>query len=303
MAEALGLDDVRAALLNNIGVSRVALGDEGGLADLEQSLAIGFEHNLAPHLHRTHHNLMEAYRTLGRLEESADVLAAERRSDERFGLQRDLRWVIGEEASVEYWRGDWEAALARVDEFMIEVDAGSPHYMETWCRWVRAVIRLARGDTTGAEDDSVRILHLAREQKDLQVLAPALAQHSFMALALGRPVEASELVDELLALPLHYSSFTDLAWALVDLGRGTEFAERTEGAAPSPWLSAGLAIAGGRLEAAADVFAAMGNVSDSAYARLRSGREDQVRQALEFYRSVGAIRYIEEGEALLAATA
>jgi tetratricopeptide (TPR) repeat protein len=304
MAEALGLDDVRAALLNNIGVSRVALGDEGGLADLEQSLAIGFEHNLAPHLHRTHHNLMEAYRTLGRLEESADVLAAERRSDERFGLQRDLRWVIGEEASVEYWRGDWEAALARVDEFMIDVDAGSPHYMETWCRWVRAVIRLARGDTTGAEDDSVRTLDLAREQKDLQVLAPALAQHSFMVLALGRPAEASDHVDELLALPrLHYLSFTDLAWVLVGLGRGTEFVKRTEEAEPSPWLSAGLAIADGRLEAAADVLAAMGNMSDSAYARLRSGRDDQVRQAIEFYRSVGATRYIEEGEALLAATA
>ena len=30
---------------------------------------------------------------------------------------------------------------------------------------------------------------------------------------------------------------------------------------------------------------------------------DQVRRALDFYRSVGATRYIREGEALLAATA
>ena len=39
------------------------------------------------------------------------------------------------------------------------------------------------------------------------------------------------------------------------------------------------------------------------YARLRTGSEANVRQALDFYRSVGATRYIREGEALLAATA
>ena len=49
--------------------------------------------------------------------------------------------------------------------------------------------------------------------------------------------------------------------------------------------------------------AEMGDVADEAYARLRSGNDDQVQRALAFYRSVGATRYIEEGEALLAATA
>ena len=62
-------------------------------------------------------------------------------------------------------------------------------------------------------------------------------------------------------------------------------------------------IAAGRFEAAADVLAEMGDVADEAYARLRSGSDDQVQRALAFYRSVGATRYIEEGEALLAATA
>ena len=37
MAEQLGLDDVRAALLNILGTARAGVGDESGLADLEQS--------------------------------------------------------------------------------------------------------------------------------------------------------------------------------------------------------------------------------------------------------------------------
>ena len=303
MAKQLSLDDVRAVLLNILGTSRIAVGDESGLADLEQSLAIGLELSLAGHLHRTYHNLMESYRQMGRLEKSAEVLAAERRSDERFGHQQQLRWVLGEEAVDRYWRGDWETALACVDEFMAEVEAGSPHYQEPACRWVRGRIALARGDLSRADEDSARNVEIAREQKDLQILAPALAQRAVTLIALGRSAEVSGLVDELLALPLHYSAFIDLAWALTDLGRGGEFERRAADTHSTPWLSAALGIAAGELEVAADVFAEMGDVADEAYARLRSRNDDQIRRSLAFYRFVGATRYIEEGEALLAATA
>jgi hypothetical protein len=47
----------------------------------------------------------------------------------------------------------------------------------------------------------------------------------------------------------------------------------------------------------------MGAVPEAAYVRLKSGVESEVRRALEFYRSVGATRYLNEGEALLARTA
>ncbi len=303
LAEQLGLDDVRAVLLIVLGTARVAVGDESGLADLEQSLAIGLEFSLASLVHRAYNNLMESYRKMGRLEESAEALAAERRSDERFGLLQQLRWVLGEEAVDRYWRGDWEASLACVEEFMAETEAGSPHYQEPLCRWVRAYIALARGDVSRADEDSARNIDLAREQKDLQVLAPALAQRAFVLVALGRSTEASDLVDELLALPLFYSSFIDLAWAVTGLGRGGEFEQRAADTHSTPWRTVALEIAAGRFEAAADVLAEMGDVADEAYARLRSGSDDQVQRALAFYRSVGATRYIEEGEALLAATA
>jgi tetratricopeptide (TPR) repeat protein len=303
MAEQLSLDDVRAVLLNVVGTSRVQIGDESGLADLERSLAIGLELNHASHLHRTYHNLMESYRVIGRLEKSAEVLAAERRSDERFGLQEQLRWVLGEEAVNRYLRGDWETALACVEEFMAQVEAGSPHYQEPGLRWVRTSIALARADLAVADEDSARSVEIAREQKDLQVLAPVLAQRAVALIALGRSAEASDVVDELLALPLHYASLIDLAWALTDLGRGGDFEQRAADAHSTPWGAVAIAIAAGRFEAAADVLAEMGDVADEAYARLRSGHHDQVQRALAFHRSVGATRYIQEGEALLAATA
>ena len=46
---------------------------------------------------------------------------------------------------------------------------------------------------------------------------------------------------------------------------------------------------------AAELYAEIGSVPYEADARLRSGRADQVRRALDFYRSVGATRYIARG--------
>jgi hypothetical protein len=40
-----------------------------------------------------------------------------------------------------------------------------------------------------------------------------------------------------------------------------------------------------------------------AFFRLQSGTEEDVRAALEFYREVGAMRYIREAEELLAVNA
>jgi hypothetical protein len=69
------------------------------------------------------------------------------------------------------------------------------------------------------------------------------------------------------------------------------------------WLDAADAISEGDLIGAADVLGEIGARPIEAFCRLQSGFEPQVRQALEFYRSVGATRYIREGEALLAASA
>ena len=71
----------------------------------------------------------------------------------------------------------------------------------------------------------------------------------------------------------------------------------------TPWLFAARAIAAGDFVRAAEIFAEIGDVSLEAFYRLQTGVEQEVRQALAFYRGVAATRYLREGETLLAASA
>ena len=85
-----------------------------------------------------------------------------------------------------------------------------------------------------------------------------------------------------------------------------------ESASSFPWVEAARAIVTGDLARGLEVVAGMRVPSVEAYARLRTaealGREGSqaealVGQALSFYRSVGATRYLRQGEALLRASA
>jgi hypothetical protein len=105
-----------------------------------------------------------------------------------------------------------------------------------------------------------------------------------------------------------------VAWGGWSVGRGEEFIEVVRGEPETPWIRAARAIAAGDLRRAAEIFAEMKIVTFEAFYRLRAaealvaeGRraeaDEQLRPALAFYSSVGATRFIQEGEALLAATA
>ena len=78
------------------------------------------------------------------------------------------------------------------------------------------------------------------------------------------------------------------------------------------WLEAALALAEGDPREGARIFAQIGSLPDEAHARLRAaealaaaGRrqeaDEELSLALDFYRAVGATRYVREGEVLLAA--
>ncbi len=82
----------------------------------------------------------------------------------------------------------------------------------------------------------------------------------------------------------------------------------------TPWTEAVRAYGERDFVAAAEILQRVGTRPDEAEARLRAaeqfmaeGRRDQadeqLRQALEFYRSVSATRYVSECEALLPASA
>jgi tetratricopeptide (TPR) repeat protein len=201
------------------------------------------------------------------------------------------------------------------------VEAGHPHYMEGAIRFVRALIWLARGDKEGAVAESERLLATARAAQDAQVFFPSLAVHGHVLFAAGRRADALALVDELLerlqtttSALLSYWTL-HLAVVLTSVGRGAELESVAANAKISTrWLEIALAYTAGDFVAAADALSGMGAVSDEAFFRLRAaealieaGRraegDVQLQQALTFYRSVGATRYVREAEGLLAATA
>lgn len=316
MAEELDLDELRAHALNNIGVARKTIGDWGGVADLERSLAIALEIN-SPESVRAYLNLGSHSAILGDLRRAFDLYAQGRAAAERLGDAQGRRWFSVERVFEDYWSGRWEEASRLADELLVEVEAGS----ELGCRFVRGWIRLARDNLAEALEDAGKALDFAREVKHPQALLPALALQARGLLAAGQTQQVAELAGELLETwaesGVALASFwtADLAGVMTALGHGAELldtAARIE--TPTRWLEAAKAFAGEDFQRAAETYAEIGTLPDEAFARLRAGEsliaagrreeaDSELARALAFYRHVGADAYVREGEALLAASA
>jgi class 3 adenylate cyclase/tetratricopeptide (TPR) repeat protein len=318
MAEELGLEELKAHALNNIGISRTQLGDAGGFEDLERSAEIADSLNSVESA-RAWGNLASALSDLGDLERAFKALAEGRAQAERFGLDDWLLWLRGESAYPSYYAGAWDESLRILDE-LLEVFAEHPFWMEAPCRILQGKIRLARGDEAGARADAERALELSGTAKDPQVLWPAQA-FAALAFASAEPDRANghltELLSEWAAYEWQLASesmwMTDAAVAVTVLGRQEEYLAAVQDGNPgrSAWRRAAVALFSGNPTGAADIYAEIGSGPDEAYARLRAaelflgeGRraeaDHQLERALAFWRAAGATVYVREGEALLA---
>jgi class 3 adenylate cyclase/tetratricopeptide (TPR) repeat protein len=318
MAEELGLDELKAHALNNIGISRTQNGDDGGFEDLERSAQVADSINSVESA-RSYGNLASALSDLGDLQRAWKALEEARRRAERFGLNDWLLWLNGESAYPHYYAGEWDESLRILNELMA-VFADHPFWMETPCRVLRGKMRLARGDVNGARDDAERALELSEAAKDPQVLWPTQA-FAARAFASSDPVRAGALLTELLAewAAYRYQRASESMWvpdaavALSELDRESEYLAAAEEAdiTPSAWRRAAVAFASGDPIGAARIYAEIGAGPEEAYARLRAAelllRENrraeadvELEQALAFWRAVDATAYVREGEGLLA---
>ena len=317
MAEALGLHGIRSHALNNIGVAKANAGDLSGLDDLRTSLDIAVEHNL-PEARRALNNLASMVYAHGDIRGAEAFSRESHEVSERFGMLAAAYWDRAELTMYAYHAGRWDDAMTELDYLIAQSEEGARHYMEALCRDVRSRMSLARGDVAGAVDDATAMLELAVGIKDPQVLHTARAAAANVFLDAGRTEDAASEVDALLA-EVGVEDVRDvtfwaphLAAAMDALGRGQEFLERAPGlGTATPWLEAASCWVRGEFERAADLFGEIGSLPDEALARLRAaeklvaaGRrpeaDEQLARALAFWRSVGATRYIREGEALLA---
>jgi class 3 adenylate cyclase/tetratricopeptide (TPR) repeat protein len=322
LASKLDLDDLRLSALNNVGSARGLLGDRGGIADVEESIRLASELNSASEIVRGHNNLAVMHLVHGEVVQAQASWQEARRLAEQFGHHGFMRFLDAGAAMVNrYLLGEWDDALARAEAFLVKIERGSADYHAAISHVIRGLIRLARADG-GAEADAERAVEYARPVRDAQIVQPAFARAALVFFSAGNERRAGETLDEALAhlreLPRLGFSAIDLhrfAWVARGLGRETDVLTVIDGEAfQSPWLVAARAVASGDFRQAADVLGGIGVVTEEAFYRLRAadqlvadGRQaeadQQLRPALAFYRSVGATRYVREGEALLAASA
>jgi tetratricopeptide (TPR) repeat protein len=296
------------------------LGDTAGFSDLEQSIEISDELG-SPESLRGYNNLFSNHVSIGNLRRAAAAVRAGVPVAERFGnTGTSARWLRFERVHVAYWEGQWEQALALIEETLSEVGFG--HGLSRFALEMRGRIRLARDDVAGALGDAEKSLEQGRRAKDPQTLFPALSFAALASLEATRTTDADRLAQELLALrpedhviPHHISPLFDLAQVLASLGRSNDLLVATRRARTRTLhVDAADAIARGDFLAAADIFNRMGSLPNEAWARQHaaarpidskegSDAHEQLNAALMFWRLVAATRYIRESEGLFADTA
>jgi DNA-binding SARP family transcriptional activator len=323
LTAAFGMDELRVRALDVVGGCRVFSGDAEGLEDSKQAVALAREHNAFSRLIIAELNLHCLHYFLGQLAAAHEVLRTAQGDVETFGAVDQRRWFTIAKAHEDMLDGRWDEADRTVSGLIADIDTGAaPHYLDPAGLALRAMITLPRGALAAASADSEMALERARTTRDPQILAQALVVRAMVQLAQGRREDASSLAQELLArgsvlvialLEMHLAATPiELAWLLRDLG--TEAAlHRVLASTPSnPWLEATSAIANGELADALQLVARIGAPSIEAYTQLRAGQdlteagqyaqaEPLLRNALAFYRSVDATRYIDHAEAALAA--
>jgi tetratricopeptide (TPR) repeat protein len=314
VAEELGDTELLGDAYNTRGVVRSATGEEGWVEDFERSLALA---NSSWRAQRAYLNLGSTlFNNAGELGRAAELTRESLQVAERRGAPISQRWCRGNLAELDFHLGRWDESLQLLERV---IEDPEPHYLKSICRLFRAHIRFARGDRVRAAADSHAAVAGARAIRDPQALIPSLSAHAFLFALLGDLPETKRALAELaqarraLESPHTGEWVMDYAFALLELGREAELlAEGDDLGLPTPWRGAALSVARGELVEAADALGALKAATREAHTRLRAaarlgaeGRrieaEEQLRRALMFYRSVGAVTFISEGEALLAA--
>src|SRR5439155_7252073 len=166
LAEKLRHDEMRAHLLNTIGVARTALGERAGLADLEASREIARGIG-GPEYVRACGNLASVLTVDGQLQRSAELHREALQIARELGYEEPMRWLSTEIAFDHVLVGEWEAARRIVDELIAGYEE-SPFWIQPQTRICRAGMLLAEGAVDDAVVDAERAVELVRGSSVVQ---------------------------------------------------------------------------------------------------------------------------------------
>ena len=311
MAEGLGLGPLAARILCTIGTSRSSLGEPSGIEDLQRSMQLASEMQSLHVRWTASVNLATIFFEWGELDripplyEDAIIRTA--------GSESDRRWTLSERAVLAYHMGDWMETERLIEAF--EAGAVTPHYMDFAVLDLRARLSLARGAPEEALEASAREVELTRKIADPQALLVSLGTRAKCLREAGRIDEARPLAEEVLewwraseALS-GITAAMDVAWTLAELGQGADMLTLLDAREWRPrWFDAAERILRGDLDGAAEVCRRIGSLPEKAEIHLRAAeqlppddprRSEHARQALDFYRRVGASALIRRCEAVV----
>jgi len=317
LAEQLRNDEMRAHLLNTIGVARTALGENAGIADLEASREIA-RGIAGPEYVRACGNLASVLNVQGQLQRSAELHREALEVARELGYEEPTRWLSTEIAFDHVLAGEWESARRIVDELIAGYEE-SPFWIQPQTRICRARMLLAEGLVDDAVVEAERAVELVRGSPVFQSLCGPLAFGARLHAELGQTEDAAELVDELLKTWAETRAGYVEQWVLdawfAAWSTGQEArlqSEIEESSISVPWLEIATLLIQRDFDAAIGRLDLMGGFSVAAEARLWAGQwlvqqgrqaeaNVQLEGALGFWRSVGARRYLRQSESLLAA--
>jgi hypothetical protein len=187
-------------------------------------------------------------------------------------------------------------------------------------RLMRAWVQVLRGESAQPLEDTALALETARRVGAPTGLYPALAVSAFVHSELGNRDPARELLTEMAEewaeKEISYGAPADMVLTWFEyLGTDSwRVTYDTPDAYPTAWLRGARALADEDFGDAVEIYEQAGASMDVAAAQfhaasklveagLRAEADLYLHAALAFYRAVGATRRVQQGEALLAATA
>ncbi|HYA08277.1 MAG TPA: hypothetical protein VEG24_01725, partial [Gaiellaceae bacterium] len=190
--------------------------------------------------------------------------------------------------------------------------------LDSTVHMAKATVFEAHEQIPAALEECAESERSARSAADPQVLLPTLVACAYVELADGSRKRAGELVSEVLRVSAETGGLAPqlslpLALLLTALGRANELDDYLADApGPSRWLDAARAFTAGDYDRAIEICDDIGEPWVTACVRLNSaktllaaGRPNEARVLLgpvfEYYRSVGAVRWLHEAEQLAGA--
>jgi len=316
LAEALERDDLRAKNLVTLGTARFFLPGadlQAALGDVRAGIDLAGACGDFSQLSRGYTNLASLLQNAGELVQADAAMLAAADLAQRRGHPAGIRFTEGNLVDADLITGRWDSAERRARAFLAASGAEG-HYMDTNALMALSMVELARDRTDIALRNADEAVAAGRRLRDPQVMIPTLAGGAFVHAELGDADLAGELLEEL-DPGLYVAAIPTAFFAAARLELVDEFRAATrEFRRGTPWDRAADAVLDGRWADAADAYAEIGADPFAAFAALRAAESyaalgkrgeanEYLARSLQFWRSIGATRYIREAEALLAKSA